>query len=46
VWGSGQGIGAVKTRMGAGEYIAQLRREYEAARAKLSLSSKEFAPIS
>ena len=45
VWGSGQGIGAVKTRMGAGEYIAQLRREYAEARAKLALSSKEFSTI-
>ena len=39
VWGSGQGIGAVKTRMGAAEYVAQLKREYEEARAKLAAST-------
>ena len=43
VWGSGQGIGAVKTRMGAAEYIAQLKREYEEAKAKLVKSSAVFA---
>ena len=43
VWGSGQGIGAVKTRMGAGEFIAQLRREYAEARAKLAKNAAEFA---
>jgi nitronate monooxygenase len=43
VWGSGQGIGAVKTRMGAAEYIAQLRREYEEARAELVKASGAFA---
>ena len=43
VWGSGQGIGAVQKRMGAGEYIAQLRREYEEARAKLAKDAAAFA---
>src|SRR5262245_22807125 len=43
VWGSGQGIGAVKSRMGATEYIAKLKREYEEARAKLAKSAGVFA---
>jgi nitronate monooxygenase len=43
VWGSGQGIGAVQKRMGAGEYIAQLKREYEEARAKLAKDAAAFA---
>jgi nitronate monooxygenase len=43
VWGSGQGIGAVHKRMSAGEYIAQLKREYEEAKAKLAASSSVFA---
>ncbi len=43
VWGSGQGISAVKTRMGAAEYVAQLKREYEAAKAELAKSASAFA---
>jgi nitronate monooxygenase len=39
IWGAGQGVGAVQARMGAGEYVAQLVREYEAARARLGLVS-------
>jgi nitronate monooxygenase len=35
VWGAGQGVGGVKARMGAAEYVAQLKREYEAAKAAL-----------
>lgn len=35
IWGCGQGIGAVKQVVGAGELVARLRREYEAARARL-----------
>lgn len=35
IWGSGQGIGAITRLQGAGEYIAQLRAEYRAARARL-----------
>ena len=31
IWGSGQGIGAMKAVMSAGHYIAQLKREYDAA---------------
>jgi nitronate monooxygenase len=35
IWGSGQGIGAIDRRMSAAEYIAQLKREYEEARARM-----------
>jgi nitronate monooxygenase len=35
IWGCGQGIGAVEKVQGAGEYIDQLKREYDAAKAKL-----------
>ncbi|MEM9738849.1 MAG: nitronate monooxygenase family protein [Pseudomonadota bacterium] len=31
IWGSGQGIGAVKTRMSTSEYVDKLDREYHAA---------------
>jgi nitronate monooxygenase len=36
VWGAGQGVGGVKARMGAGEYVAQLKREYDEAKAGLT----------
>jgi nitronate monooxygenase len=36
VWGAGQGVGGVKARMGAGEYVAQLKREYDQARSLLT----------
>ena len=36
IWGCGQGIGAIKQVQPAGELIGRLRREYEAARARLS----------
>jgi nitronate monooxygenase len=35
IWGSGQGIGAVKAVVPAAELVARLAREYEAARARL-----------
>jgi nitronate monooxygenase len=35
IWGSGQGIGAVKSVLPAAELIARLKREYAAARARL-----------
>ncbi|HKY91332.1 MAG TPA: nitronate monooxygenase family protein [Nevskiaceae bacterium] len=35
IWGCGQGIGAVKQVVGAGELVARLRREYDAARTRL-----------
>jgi nitronate monooxygenase len=35
IWGSGQGIGAVREVQPAAEFIAQLKREYETARRRL-----------
>jgi nitronate monooxygenase len=35
IWGCGQGIGAVTQVQSAGDYIAQLKREYAAAKAAL-----------
>ena len=35
IWGCGQGIGAVKAVVSAGEMVARLKREYAAARARL-----------
>jgi len=35
IWGSGQGIGAVKKIQSAGGYVSQLQAEYEAAKARL-----------
>ena len=37
IWGSGQGIGAVREVLPARELVARLKREYEAARARLGL---------
>jgi nitronate monooxygenase len=37
IWGSGQGIGAIKSVVPAGELVARLEREYVAARQRLSL---------
>jgi len=37
IWGSGQGIGAVKAVVPAAELIGRLAREYEAARSRLAL---------
>jgi nitronate monooxygenase len=39
IWGCGQGIGAVEKVQPAADYVAQLRREYAAARATLLESS-------
>jgi nitronate monooxygenase len=36
IWGSGQGIGAVKEVVPAGELVARLAREYKAAKARLA----------
>jgi nitronate monooxygenase len=36
IWGCGQGIGAVKSIPGAGELVARLAEEYEAAKASLA----------
>ncbi|HEY0956057.1 MAG TPA: nitronate monooxygenase family protein [Roseateles sp.] len=38
IWGSGQGIGAVKQVVPAAELVARLKREYQAARQRLSLN--------
>ncbi|WP_421787160.1 NAD(P)H-dependent flavin oxidoreductase [Hyphobacterium sp.] len=35
IWGSGQGIGAMKSVMGAAEYVDKLAAEYEAAKARI-----------
>ena len=35
IWGSGQGIGAVNSRMSTAEYVDQLEAEYEAALARV-----------
>ena len=40
IWGSGQGIGAVRKVQPAADYIDQLAREYEAARTRL----RDFSP--
>jgi nitronate monooxygenase len=37
IWGSGQGIGAVKAVLPTAELVARLSREYAAARARLNL---------
>ncbi len=39
IWGSGQGIGAVKQVVPAAELVARLAREYRAARERLKLSA-------
>ncbi|MEA3033269.1 MAG: nitronate monooxygenase, partial [Sphingomonadales bacterium] len=36
IWGSGQGIGAIDKVQGAGAYVEQLVREYDAAKAELN----------
>ncbi|WP_418895838.1 NAD(P)H-dependent flavin oxidoreductase [Sandaracinobacteroides sayramensis] len=43
IWGSGQGIGAVKEVLPAAELVARLKREYAAARARLLEQSAPFA---
>jgi nitronate monooxygenase len=35
IWGCGQGIGAIDKVQKAGDFIAQLKREYEEARQRL-----------
>jgi len=36
IWGSGQGIGAVREVTGAADYVVRLKREYEEAKAALN----------
>jgi len=45
IWGCGQGIGAVKAILPAAELIARLRREYDAARARLGLTRNQHEPV-
>ncbi|MEZ5939675.1 MAG: nitronate monooxygenase family protein [Hyphomonadaceae bacterium] len=42
IWGSGQGIGAIKSRMSAAAFVAQLRREYEEASQRMGRLSAEY----
>ena len=37
IWSAGQGVGAVKEVVGAGELVARLKREYQAAKQKLAI---------
>ena len=39
IWGCGQGIGSVREVVGAGELVARLMREYQAAKATLAAKS-------
>jgi nitronate monooxygenase len=41
IWGCGQGIGGVKSVESAGELVARLKREYDAALGKLTAKQKE-----
>ena len=43
IWGSGQGIGAVKEIVGAAELVDRLEREYAAARVRLRLGARTAA---
>jgi nitronate monooxygenase len=43
IWGCGQGIGAVKAVLPAAELVARLKREYDAARARLGLGPAAMA---
>jgi nitronate monooxygenase len=43
IWGCGQGIGAVGDVPSAGEYVARLIRQYDAARARLGLAVPQRA---
>ncbi len=38
IWGCGQGIGVINKVQGVAEYVAQLKREYAQARARLELA--------
>ncbi len=38
IWGSGQGIGAIRKVLPAGELVARFDREYQAARRRLALA--------
>ncbi len=38
IWGSGQGIGAVREVVSAADLVARLKREYDAAKARVCAS--------
>ena len=42
IWGSGQGIGAVKSVLTTGELINRLRQEYLDAREKLAAVAAQY----
>ena len=44
IWGSGQGIGAVRELKGAGEFVADLAEQYAAAKAALDARTRGFGP--
>lgn len=46
IWGCGQGIGAIKTRMSTGEYVDQLEAEYLGAVEALTQHKGAVRPIS
>jgi nitronate monooxygenase len=43
IWGCGQGIGAVKEVLPAGELVARLIREYDVARARIGMKAAAIA---
>ena len=43
IWGCGQGIGQVKSVVGAGELVARLKREYDDALGKLTATRMKLA---
>jgi nitronate monooxygenase len=42
IWGSGQGVGSIATRMSVSDYVGQLEREYHTARAELTAKTAQF----
>jgi nitronate monooxygenase len=44
IWGCGQGIGAIQTRMSTADYVDQLEREYNGARDALAKRQAYSAP--
>ncbi len=44
IWGSGQGIGAVRELKGAGEFVAELSAQYAAAKTALDAKTRGFGP--
>lgn len=45
IWSAGQGVGAVKAVVSAGELVARLMREYDAARAAVAALGTAFSPV-